>query len=70
MTKVDLPCFIANGSTDITRWRFDSNEHVDAITNESIVFLHEQRAGLKNGSSIMKNDTSGPLDQLPRVRYS
>lgn len=54
MTKVDLPCFIVNASADITRWRFDVNAHVVAITDESISFSHEQGTGPKNGSSVLE----------------
>lgn len=54
MTKVDLPSFIINASSDITRWRYDVNAHVSAVTGECIVFSHEQGGGAKTGSSIME----------------
>lgn len=54
MTKIDLPSFIISASSDITRWRYDVNAHLSAITNETIVFSHEQGVGAKTGSSEME----------------
>lgn len=54
MTKVDLPHFMVNVSADITRWRFDVNAHVNAVTKEAIIFSHEQGTGSKNASAIME----------------
>lgn len=47
MTKVDLPYFVESASADITRWRFDVNAHVSAVTNDAVVFSHDQGAGSK-----------------------
>lgn len=54
MTKVDLPSFIITASSDITRWRYDVNAHVSAVTGECVVFSHEQGTGAKTGSSIIE----------------
>lgn len=42
MTKVDLPSFIIEASSDITRWRYVVNAHVDSVTGECVGFSHEQ----------------------------
>lgn len=54
MTKVDLPHFVVNASADITRWRFDVNAHVNAVTKDAVVFSHEQVTGSKNASAIIE----------------
>ena len=54
MTKVDLPHIVVDASADITRWRFDVNAHVNAVTGDCVVFSHEQGAGSKNASSIIE----------------
>lgn len=53
VTKVDLPYFVVSASTDITRWSFDVNAH-GAITNNAVVFSHEQGTGPKNISKIIE----------------
>lgn len=65
MTKVDLPSFVQTASSDITRWRYDVNAHVNAVTEDCTVFSHEQGTGPKNASSIMELIT---LDHLLRCR--
>lgn len=55
MTKVDLPSFVVEASADITRWRYDVEAHVNAITHAKDVYSHEQGSGAKNGSSIIEN---------------
>lgn len=37
MTKVDLPYFSANASSNVTRSRFDVTGHLNTVTNEAIV---------------------------------
>ena len=54
MTKVDLPHIIVSASADITRWRFDVNAHVNAITGDCHVFSHDQGTGSKNASTIFE----------------
>ena len=54
MTKVDLPHVVVDASADITRWRFDVNAHVIAVTGNCTVFSHEQGAASKTSSSILE----------------
>ena len=54
MSKVDLPHFFVSASSNITRWRFDVNGHVSAVTVDAIVLSHEQRTGPKNVSAIIE----------------
>ena len=54
MTKVDLPHFLVNASADITRWRFDMNALVSAVTKYAVIFSHEQGTGSKNASAIIE----------------
>lgn len=54
MSKIDLPHFVVTASSDITRWRFDVNAHVSAVTNDAVVLSHEQGTGPKNASAIIE----------------
>ena len=54
MTKVDLPHTVVESSSDITRWRFDINAHVNAITGDAVIFSHEQGAGPKRASTLIE----------------
>lgn len=54
MTKFDLPCFIQTASSDITRWRYDVNAHVDVISGRTIVFSHEKGGSQKNASWLIE----------------
>lgn len=54
MSKVDLPSIVMEASFDITRWRFDLNAHVSAVTDHALVLSHEQGCGVKSSSVIME----------------
>ena len=54
MTKFDPPHFVVNASAYTTRWRFDVNARVTAVTMDAVVFSHEQRTGSKNASEIIE----------------
>lgn len=54
MNKVDLPSSVECATSDITRWRFDVNAQVSAVTGSASVFSHEQGTGPKNASEIFE----------------
>lgn len=54
MKKVDLSHVVVEASADITRFRFDVNAQVNAVTGDCVVFSHEQGTGGKNASALLE----------------
>ena len=65
MTKVKLPHITVSASAYITRWSFDVNSLLNAITGDCQVFSHDRGTGLKTASTIFEEVL---LDHIPSFR--
>ncbi len=52
-TKFDLPSIIVEATSDISRFRFDSNANCNPITENAVVLSHEQGSGKERTASTI-----------------
>ena len=54
MTKANIPYFMQESLSTLTRYRYDVSTHVSAIDGSAVVFSHEQGTAQKNSGTVFE----------------